>query len=73
MLTYSLSELVDKLSVVHLKLWHIEDEIGKRKKEDYPAEEIEPLCNQIVTLNALRIKIVNSIDEMFEGMKKNND
>ena len=67
MLTYSIGELVDKLCVVHLKIWHIEEETVKLKSN--PSENLErinELLDQVVTLNKLRVNIVESIDEYFK-------
>ena len=67
MLTYSIGELVDKLCVVHLKIWHIEEETEKLKSN--PSENLErinELLDQVVTLNKLRVNIVESIDEYFK-------
>jgi len=67
MLAYSIGEMIDKLAVVHLKIWHIEENIrGKEKDKERSDEEIEELCEQVVSLNAQRVKIVSSIDEFFE-------
>lgn len=66
MLTYSIGEMIDKLTVTHLKIWHIEEEIQKKRAEKAPDKEIEKLCDQVVSLNAQRVKIVSSINEFFE-------
>jgi len=68
MLTYTIGDLIDKLCVVHLKIWHIEDNIEKIKdsKEEKDLETIEKLLNQVVTLNKLRIDIVESINEFWD-------
>ena len=69
MLTYSIGELIDKLCVVHLKIWHIEEEIEKIKtsQERGDLEKIDKRLNQVVTLNKLRVDIVESIDEFFSS------
>jgi len=62
MLTYSVGELVDKLTIIHLKVWHLEEKIAELK--DKGAEsEIEKLCDQVVNLNTMRNKIIESINE----------
>lgn len=66
MLTYSIGELIDKLCVVHLKIWHLEEEIERlRNLGEEELENIEPLLNKVVSLNKLRVKIVSSIDEFL--------
>jgi hypothetical protein len=75
MLTYSLSELIDKLCIAHLKLWHIESEIeqirdGVESVDELSKEQLEridALLDQVVTLNKLRVDIVSSIDELFDN------
>jgi len=70
MLTYSIGELIDKLCIVHLKIWHIEEEVEKlRTNKDKNLERIDELLDQVVTLNKLRVDIVSSIDEFFKNTK----
>ena len=69
MLTYSIGELIDKLSVVHLKLWHAEEKT-EMLKETNNIEEIDALLSQIISLNELRVKIVESIDELWREKTK---
>jgi hypothetical protein len=61
-----MGELQDKLIVVHLKIWHIEEEI-ERIKDSENVAVIDKLLDQVVTLNELRVKIVASIDELWEN------
>jgi len=61
MLTYSIGEMVDKLCVIHLKVWHLEEQIQKAEEDSLDAKEIEKLCDKVVNLNAYRMKIVKSI------------
>jgi len=67
MLKYSLGELIDKLCVVHLKVWHIEDKIKEFSGE--PTQQQADLLDQVVSLNKLRVDIVDSINEFFEELK----
>lgn len=67
MIHYSIGELVDKLAIIHLKIWHLEEDIAAAKNQSLPAEDIEKLCDQVVSLNTTRNKIVQSINEMYEG------
>lgn len=66
MLTYSIGELIDKLCVIHLKMWHIEEEVEKLKNFDCKdLEKIDKYLDQIVNLNETRVKIVDSINEII--------
>jgi len=65
MLTYSIGEMIDKLCVIHLKIWHIEEQIQKAEVDGLDTKEIEKLCDKVVNLNAYRMKIVKSIDKYF--------
>ena len=65
MLTYSIGEMIDKLAVVHLKIWHLEEAIQRAEAEGKDAKDIEELCDKVVNLNAYRMKIVKAIDEYF--------
>ena len=69
MLKYSIGEMIDRLAVTHLKIWHLEEQIQKAEEEDWPAEKTEKICDQVVNLNAFRMKIVKAIDEYFETKK----
>ena len=64
MIQYSLGELVDKLSIIHLKIWHLEERIADK---DAPDEDVERMCDQVVGLNTARNEIVQGIDEMLES------
>ena len=64
MLQYSIGELIDKLSIVNLKIWHIEEEI-KKKEKDNP-DEVLALCDKVVDFNKLRNNIIDSINEFFK-------
>jgi hypothetical protein len=69
LLTYTFGELTDKLTIIHLKIWHIEDKIEEIKEDKDKIEEINKMLDQVVTLNKLRVEIVKSIDELYEGLK----
>ena len=73
MLYYSLAELIDRLGITHNKLFHIEEQIEKGKKENWSEEKIVPLLDQVVSLNKLRVDIVESINELFERSKEKSD
>jgi len=68
MLRYSIGELVDKLAVVHLKIWHIEEKIAEFSDE--PTQQQADLLDQVVSLNKLRVDIVDSINEIFEELNE---
>ena len=66
MLQYSMGDLVDKLTIVHLKIWHLEEEIAN-ETGSLPDEEVERMCDQIVNLNTHRNEIIRSINELHEA------
>jgi hypothetical protein len=57
-----MGELIDKLTVIHLKIWHIEEEIEKGGDD----AKIEKLCDQVVNLNSARDEIIKAIDAYFK-------
>ena len=61
---YSLGELVDKLAVIHLKIWHLEEAVDAAKNTKSP-EQTEAMFDQIVNLNTTRNEIIESINIMF--------
>lgn len=65
-LKYSIGETIDKLAVVHLKIWHLEEEAQKGKKENWSNEKLEVIFDKIINLNKYRMKIVDAINEFFE-------
>ena len=67
MLEYSIGETIDKLAVIHLKIWHLEEQIHKARtsKELHNTSDIEKLCDQVVSLNKRRLEIVQAIDNFF--------
>lgn len=69
MLQYSFGELVDKLAVIHLKIWHLEEEVAARSDEP-ASKELEKMLDQIVNLNTTRMAIVKSLDELWEERDK---
>jgi hypothetical protein len=69
MITYSVGELIDKLAIIHLKIWHLEEDIAVARENGIPDENIEKMCDQVVNLNTTRNKIVQSIDEMYEAKR----
>jgi len=69
MLTYSIGEMVDKLSVIHNKIWHLEERVAELEEDKMKTKETEKICDQIVNLNAYRMKIVKAIDEYFSEEK----
>ena len=67
MIQYSIGELIDKLVISHLKLWHTEEHIKTLRDSDAPAKEIEKLCDNVVGFNKLRNELTESINEFFES------
>lgn len=69
MIQYSIGELIDKLVITNLKLWHTEEEIERLRTKGEEAKKIEEQCNRVISFNALRNELVESINEFFEGKK----
>ena len=67
MIRYSIGELIDKLIITNLKLWHTEENIHELHNSNAPAKEIEKLCDNVVNFNKLRNDLVESINEFFEN------
>ena len=67
MIQYSFGELVDKLTIIHLKIWHIEEDIAKSKFVNTSDIIIEKMCDQVINLNTTRNEIVKSLNELFEA------
>ena len=60
---YSIGEIIDRLVIVHLKQWHAEEIMADPDVSDEKKAEI---TDQIISLNAFRMKLVAAIDEAFE-------
>ncbi len=67
MLAYTLGELLDRLSICNLKQWHLEELIAD---ENTDIEEVGRLADQVVAINNLRKKIIDSINELFDKYAK---
>lgn len=65
MIQYSIGELIDKLCIVNLKLWHTEEEIREKEKTGKP-EDVLVLCDRVVGFNKLRNELIDSINEFFK-------
>lgn len=63
MIEYSIGEMIDKLTIIHLKIWHLEEDIASARAQSVPDLEIEKMCDQVISLNTARNKIVSSINE----------
>ena len=63
----TLGELVDRLSITNLKMWHIEE---KLQDSSIDMAEKGRLCEDIVKLNTLRNKLIEAIDEKFAQLKE---
>jgi hypothetical protein len=57
---YTIGEVIDRLSITNLKMWHLEEQMNN------PSISLE----DIVKLNNLRNKCIDSINEYFEGQQK---
>ena len=62
----TLGELVDRLSITNLKMWHIEE---KLQDPSIDMKTKGKLCEDIVKLNTLRNKYIEAIDEKFISIK----
>ncbi len=58
-------ELVDRLSIVNLKIWHLESDIRLGKENKLSKEEIADNALAIRDLNKERIELKNAINELF--------
>lgn len=56
----SLGELCDRLCVVSLKQWHLEEQMRDPDVSDEAKVEV---TDQIVNLNAFRMRLISAIDE----------
>lgn len=63
---YSVGELIDKLAIIHLKIWHLEEDIAGARDYGTPDEAIEKMCDQVVNLNSTRNRIIASINAKLE-------
>jgi len=54
---YTIGELIDKLTVVHLKIWHLEENMNSDNHNNKGE-----ISKQIIKLNDYRNKIIASID-----------
>lgn len=69
MIQYSIGELIDKLTIVNLKLWHTEEKINELKESNVPATEIEVHFDRVVGFNKQRADIIMSINELFKEIQ----
>lgn len=64
---YTLGELIDRLCITHLKIWHIEEKLADPNLD---MESKGKLCEDVVILNTLRNKYIDSINEYYQRMTK---
>lgn len=67
MLEYTLGEIIDRLCITHLKIWHIEEQLANPNLDKTIKGK---LCEDIVKLNTLRTACIKSIDEYYGRMAK---
>jgi len=67
MLEYTIGEVIDRLCITNLKMWHLEEQMADPK---ISLNDKGKISEQIIKLNDLRMKCIKSIDEYFEGIKK---
>ena len=63
-----LGEVVSKLAMSNIKLWHLEDEV---RREDLPDSDIVKIKRTIDTNNQERNNFMDKADEILEGSVKN--
>jgi hypothetical protein len=66
MLRYTIGEIIDRLTITNLKMWHLEEQMND---QSISVEEKGEISEKIVKLNALRIRCIESIDEFFKEVK----
>jgi len=66
MLNLSLADLMDKLSIVNNKIWHLEADIRDGKENELGWEEVGRRAVQVRDLNRERIAIKNEINRRFD-------
>jgi hypothetical protein len=64
---YTIGEVIDRLSITNLKMWHLEEQMNN---PSISLEEKGKISEDIVKLNNLRNKCIDSINEYFEGQQK---
>jgi len=62
---YTLGELIDRLCITNLKMWHIEEELNN---EAVDMTTKGRLCEDIVKLNTLRNNCIKSIDAFYDKL-----
>ncbi len=67
MLEYTIGEIIDRLAITNLKMWHLEEQMND---PNVSLDEKGKISEQIVKLNELRNKCIKAIDEFFEGLMK---
>ena len=63
-----LGEVVSKLAMSNIKLWHLEDEV---RREDLPDSDIVKIKRTIDTNNQERNNFMDKVDEILEDSVKN--
>lgn len=67
----SMGDLIDRLSIVNLKIWHLEEQIRAGKEQELTIEKIGKNALEIRDLNRERIALKNAINEEFDtGFKE---
>lgn len=64
MLYYSIGELIDRLCITNLKMWHLEEKMADKNISN--EEKGKTISPQIISLNKQRNKIIESINEFFK-------
>ena len=65
-------ELVDRLTIVNIKIWHLEEKIAKAQI-DNDFEKIGKLALQIRIINNDRIELKEEINRIVDGTETGSD
>lgn len=64
----TLGSLVDELSIVNLKLWHVQDEVFKASSLGRPLDAVS--TQRLVGLNLQRNRLMTKLDELLDSSIK---
>lgn len=65
-----MGDLIDRLSITNLKIWHLEEQIRAGKEKELTIEDIGKRALKIRDLNKERIELKNAINEDGNGFKE---
>lgn len=62
----SVGEMIDRLSITNLKIWHLEEAIRQGREGELGLEEVGRRALEIRSLNAERVALVNGINVVLD-------